>query len=313
MQGSSWYTKAEEVYREFDIKTGTLIYLPWDIRELIYEFVIEACLQELIDHCSQGPMRGEARVSERKDWTLQYLFPSDTPGRPLHSVFDLCAYNVYSRKLESSYPTIRYRYGLILLPDARYRTRGPPGLNALQNQLHKVFLSAFTFHFSCPNAFSAFIRQLNFEQQRQLRHIEIEVFNKDYRCLPKLVNWKVWLRIFDGVAPKLDSLSALNFRVSQDAISARRERSRFRYNPAKRMLPATDGFLEALQSVEVVSKMMKRRAKGVHLSLLDPHQILKDQQRIALQDVLNEVNQERGLTDSMLVDNTKTRWVSRIA
>lgn len=289
MKELAWLTKAAATNRELKTQLGTLVFLPWDVRENIYQLLIKAYLQDLLSDNlfhDKKTQKTHYRAFERGGRCLSYRLDCTWSGHPPNEekfpIFELAS---YSTRFETSY--LHLGRPMIWYQPIRARFASP----TLQDEFDRVYLSTFTFVFTCPFSFSMFIARLSFKQQQYLRSIEFEVCNRR-RCHPHELDWEAWVSAFEAVASKLDSLAMVNFRASRrtqfcgidrNGLESRAERRRRKQGRSR-----PGGYKCALPVVEVVSKMLRRRAEGVEMAILDPDRCLTEEEAVDFTKVLSE-------------------------
>ena len=313
MAQSAWYTRAQELNRELNTNLGTLVHLPWDVRELIYK----NCIDEVLDW----------GIWDR-DWEARFCLegpPSpNLRGILLHYSLGACRHGGgLPKKCRTESRWCRreltvtiyldcgkhrrmvYYNGRSLFGFTRQWCRPRLVSTTMKDEFEKVFLSAPTFHLTCPCTFLNTIGSLSFEQQQYLCQIQIDVFNYYHRCHSQKVDWKKWVDIAQTLAPTLGSLNTIYFNVCRpadfkeliDDYIATNEMLRERHPPGgkgwptSRWGPNTDAelFAEALRTLEVLSKAFRRRSERVNMVVLDQDNYLSEEGRTAFAKVLSEV------------------------
>ena len=160
-----WFDKASKDDKVAGTRFGTLRYLPYEIRQQIFQIVLEFYFDEVDEQLEQQLSifnRGRFPfVGHVNRWMLQIEFETRhcfCKRDRIPNVFDLRSY-------------FGFLQGAKRLPMS-LRLASP----SIQPEFDCVFLSCSTFQFTCPFTLQKFLDQLSPFQQRQLKCLSLSMF-----------------------------------------------------------------------------------------------------------------------------------------
>ena len=199
MELSNYHTVAQSLNSELGINLGTLVYLPWDIRENIYRLVIVLALKDCKNQTNYHVTRALGSNPRCRlgclyqSWCFfgedYHIYSSSDHG-------DLDCYQLFypSRRVEQDTPfrivpledglVYRNDYGSKLIEETRLSSI------TIREEFDSVFFSLFTLSFACAAAFSRFMDKLSFSQQQCICRMEFEMCNAQFCHMPQKPEWR---------------------------------------------------------------------------------------------------------------------------
>lgn len=157
---SAWTSKARTLDARLGTRLGTLVYLPFEIRQQIFKHVF--------DNYYPGEDGRYARVPETFDYlgrTKQNLYDQLIEDHPTGGIFELDSYKIIS---ETAF--------VVSLRLAS---------STLKDEFEHFFLRNNVFTFLCPRRLSDFLSQLSSLHRAQLIRIAIGIWSKCGCCTPQ--------------------------------------------------------------------------------------------------------------------------------
>lgn len=189
-----WFDKASKDDLDAGTRLGTLRFLPYEIRQQIFQIVLDDYFDEIFEKYRANFRYNEETVSYDLYANRSLLrFTCDTLHcscmRDEHpNIFNLRSYyNVYD-------PNPRLPMGL--------RLASP----SIQREFDYVFLSRRTFRFACPTTLHRFLDRLSPLQRRQLKCLCLCMF-RFWSCNSEvLTRLELWMAACERLPPGLKSI-----------------------------------------------------------------------------------------------------------
>ena len=189
-----WFDKASKVDKDAGTRLGTLRFLPYEIRQQIFQIVLEDYFDEVEEQLGQKfstfnrgrPCIGRVDRSMLQIWVegLHCCCKRDK----VPNVFDLRSYFGFWHATER-------------LPMS-LRLASP----SIQPEFDCVFLSRSTFCFTCPFTLQRFLDQLSPFQQRQLKRLRLCMFQSWVCATDSLTQRDQWMTACQRLPPGLKSV-----------------------------------------------------------------------------------------------------------
>ena len=197
----SWFDKARKEDDDAGTRLGTLRFLPYEVRQQIFEIVLEDYFVAV-----EGSLSYQHFIFDGHRWPtgdgvnglkLQLQFNGKhccCKQDKVPNVLDLRSY------FPGSCATEKGRMGL--------RLASP----SIQQEFDYLFLSRCTFRFSCPFTIHRFLDQLSPIQQRQLKRLALDIFTY-WRCSSDLMTCRdQWMTVCERLPPELTSVDLRSHR-----------------------------------------------------------------------------------------------------
>ena len=265
-----WFDKASKDDQEAGSSLGTLRFLPYEIRQQIFEIVLEDYFDEFDEQIRQRRNNFEYKEAlytcdgalNRSELFIQHWCWRQYEVR---RIFDLQSYHT------DRLPTERHPLSL--------RLASP----SIQAEFDGVFLGRSTFQFACPVTLQMFLDQLSPLQQRQLKRLTLCMFLPKWICCSgSLARRDQWMSVCQRLPPGLKSVKIL----SPDHLT---DVPRFWTNAS------SNSYLDqvytkrvAAELLEVLCKKMSRASPRAGISWIYRKKLCKEE-RDALDSVLAEL------------------------
>ena len=209
-----WFDKASKEDDDAGTRLGTLRFLPYEIRQQIFEIVLEDHFVEVEDYLRyeaprwpEGDPEDEVEVEDNGPFLDRLMLQIRFWARHcscerdrIPNVFDLRSYFVVDCRTE------KLPMGLRLAS------------KSIQQEFDRIFLSRRTFQFTCPFTINRFLDQLSPIQQRQLKRLNIDMFVWWGCSSARLTPRDQWMRAFERLPPGLQSVELRSPRPLNDVL-----------------------------------------------------------------------------------------------
>ena len=188
-----WFDKASKDDKDAGTRLGTLRFLPYEIRQQIFQIVLEDYFDEVevkLEHQLYLFNQGRYPVGRVHRPMLKVMFEGRhcCCEREVPNVFDLRSY------FDVWQATERHPMSLRLAS------------LSIQSEFDSNFLARNTFHFTCPFTLHGFLDQLSPFQQRQLKHLSLAMFQYWVCYSNPLVCGDQWMAACQRLPPGLISV-----------------------------------------------------------------------------------------------------------
>ena len=165
-----WFDKASKNDKDAGTRLGTLRFLPYEIRQQIFQIVLEEYFDEVEEQLGQ-------QNSILTRWMYRYIGSVSRSRLQIHFEGLHCC---CERDKVPNIFDLRSYFGV-----RQTNERLPMSLRlaspSIQPEFDCVFLSRSTFHFTCPFTLHQFLDQLSPFQQSQLKCMKLSMFQY-WRC-----------------------------------------------------------------------------------------------------------------------------------
>ena len=165
-----WFDKACKDDKDAGTRLGTLRFLPYEIRQQIFQIVLEDYFDEVEEQLGQ-------QNPTLKRWRYRYI---DSVNRPMLQIEFEGRHCCCKRDKVPNVFDLRSYFGV-----RQATERLPMSLRlaspSIQPEFDCVFLSRSTFQFTCPFILHEFLDQLSPFQQSQLKCLKLSMFQW-WRC-----------------------------------------------------------------------------------------------------------------------------------
>ena len=192
-----WFEKASKEDDDAGTTLGTLRFLPYEVRQQIFEIVLEDHIVELEERFEQEKFiyNGRGKITDGMN------------RRMLLNKF----MNRRSCSKRDKFPEVSDLRSYILVSHATEKL--PTGLRFASltirqefDDLFLLFLSRRTFCFTCPLTIHRFLSQLSSVQQRQLKHVHLSMLTY-WACSPDTQKHRaLWMTACERLPPGLKSV-----------------------------------------------------------------------------------------------------------
>ena len=282
----TWFEEATKLNRQRRTCLGTLIYLPLEVRDMIYLILLDDYLESVIQNRNLPSSGFRKNMDEDLD-----MF------KERHLTFRPCLLQV-NRSHVQHYRTVAELLNLIHLYPF---SPAPLGLQrasmTLQNEFRNVMRYESTFRFCCPDALRRFFGHLSTEQQSYLQRITIVIWDHCNPCTDYRVGehggYKSWMQINPDLPSSLDSLKSVKFDLGQIVHPTPRG-GRAGYSTSTGQyeggLPTEIAYIEEVKALlEIQTKQWRRRAPNAVVAMQDTTYFTEDD-RLHLACVLDELD-----------------------
>ena len=183
-----WFDKASKDDKDAGTRLGTLRFLPYEIRQQIFQIVLEDYFEEQLEQQLAIFNRGRYSVGRVNRSILQITFRHCCCKREVPNVFDLRSYFGVWQATER--PPMSLRLASL----------------SIQSEFDGNFLACNTFHFTCPFTLQGFLDQLSPFKQRQLRSVSLAMFEYWVCNSDPLVCRDQWMAACQRLPPGLISV-----------------------------------------------------------------------------------------------------------
>ena len=190
-----WFDKASNDDKDAGTRLGTLRYLPYEIRQQIFQILLEYYFDEVDEQLEQqlsifnrGRFPFVGHINRRMlqiEFETRHCF---CKRDRIPNVFDLRSY-------------FGFLQGTKRLPMS-LRLASP----SIQAEFECVFLSCSTFQFTCPFTLQKFLDQLSPFQQRQLKCLSLSMFPWHVCDSDSLTRRDQWMTACQRLPPGLKSV-----------------------------------------------------------------------------------------------------------
>lgn len=186
----AWFSDARKKDNNLGSSLGTLGYLPWEIRQVVFEMVLRGYFEESRERYKH--LLDLKRYSYIDEAYFIWAWRSDSGRRPhalgVPDVFELDSY----QPNDPDAPTSTMNLRLASL--------------SLKTEFEHYFLHANTFAFQCPRALEQFLGQLACHQKGQLGRFRFEIWKYCGCCTAKKSD-DGWKSMASQLPPFIKSLS----------------------------------------------------------------------------------------------------------
>ena len=241
----SWFEKARKDDEEANTRLGSLRYLPYEIRQQIFKFV-------LADYYEQYNRRGRRLHIASTYSCAGNLFTCEQENEcETSGVFELRSYSRSGTKME----------------------RAPLGLRSVSPSIRLeceyILLTSNNFVSTCPASIRRFLDQLSPLQQGQLRSLRIHLFGCSNCCRDRVELCNLWVAFCQRLPTGLTSVE-----FGWTDLGGRRWRPRMEDGSFRRLSEA-EKFGLAAGMFGVLSKQVWRASSRAKLSMTGRERLYK--------------------------------------
>ncbi|KAL6719058.1 hypothetical protein ACLMJK_003293 [Lecanora helva] len=267
----AWFATATELNKRYHSELGTLIYLPLEVREIIYLMILDNFLEQTMLARWDDPVFDTEAIKERH---LTFKTDSSAAQEP----FDALDLSHFGRWWQAEDVPVRITS------------------QSLQREFESIMLRLCNFKFYRPKVLWTFFSSLSAKRQSCIRKITIvidDLHPGDSWGSPRQHDFKDWTTVNEGFQELIPSLKSIKLDIGNaahpfhdldqyrplDSISVTRPRT---------MITEIEGIKDVVAVLEILTKRWKRRAPNAEVSMVESA-FYTDHDTMQLASVLSEV------------------------